>query len=445
MTRYFCDAAYLGTAPATADVLVTVEGERFAAVDAGTARPADAVHLRGLTLPGFANAHSHAFHRALRGRAEGPGTFWTWREQMYALAAVLDPASYRRLATAVFAEMVLAGYTAVGEFHYLHHQPEGGRYEDPNEMGAAVLGAAGAAGIRITLLDVCYLGAGAGRPLSPAQRRFADAGVEAWAERVGALTAPQGARLGAAVHSLRAVPPPTAGTVAQHARALGMPLHFHLSEQPTENDAVLEAYGATPAALLEEVGALGAGSTAVHATHLTPADIEALGSSRTQVCVCPTTERSLGDGIGPARALADAGSALSLGSDSHAVVDPFEEARALELDERLASGARGRFGTGELLDAACAAGHRAIGWSEAGRIEPGCLGDLVTVSLDSVRLAGAQADDVLEHALFAAGAPDVTDVVVSGRHVVAEGRHVLGDVAHELRGALGDVLGRARR
>lgn len=449
IVRYHCEFAYLGGGTAASDVAVTVEDGRFVAVEPGAARAADAVHLRGITLPGFANAHSHAFHRVLRGRGERPGTFWTWRDEMYAVAAVLDPGLYHRLSRAVFAEMALAGFTAVGEFHYLHHGPGGVPYDDPNEMGRALLAAAAEAGIRITVLDACYLASGPGTPPEGVQLRFCDGDVGRWAARaevLGSVVAPERARVGAAAHSLRAVPPGAAGEVASWALGHGAPFHVHVSEQPAENDAVTQAYGASPVGLLETVGALGRTTTVVHATHLHPAAVGALGRSGTAVCMCPTTERALGDGIGPAAMLALEGSPIVLGTDSHAVIDPFEEMRALELDERLASCERGRFETTALLDAATAGGHASIGWPDAGRIAPGAPADLVTVSLSSVRLAGATPDTLLEHAVFAAGPSDVTDVVVSGRRVVEDGRHLLvGDVAGELSGAIADVVRAAAR
>jgi formiminoglutamate deiminase len=440
VNRYFCDAAFLGGEAAEGDVLLTVDGDRFAAVEPGAARPGDAVHLRGLTLPGFANAHSHAFHRVLRGRTERPGTFWTWREQMYEVAAVLDPGRYHRLARAVFAEMALTGITAVGEFHYLHHPPAGGRYRDPNEMGSALFAAAGEAGVRITLLDTCYLEAGPGRPADGVQLRFSDGDASRWAERADEIAPPEGARAGAAIHSVRAVPPGAARTVAEWAGRHDAPLHFHLSEQRAENDDVSDAYGASPASVLGGAGALGESATAVHATHVGPADTAAVGGSGTGVCMCPTTERALADGIGPAAALAGAGSPVSLGTDSHALIDFFEEMRALELDQRLATGTRGHFSAGWLLRAAAGSGHAAIGWPEAGRIAAGSLADLVTVSRDSPRLAGAGTDNLLEHAVFAASPADVTDVITSGRPIVRGGRHLLlGDVSTALRSAIAEV------
>lgn len=443
-TWYHCEYAWLGGPRATAGVNVEISGDRFTSVERGPAPPGSR-HLAGLSLPGFANAHSHAFHRALRGRSEREGgSFWTWRAAMYEVAALLEPDSYLELARAVYAEMLLAGYTAVGEFHYLHHDPAGRPYADPNAMGHALIEAGRQAGIRLTLLDACYLQGGPGTPLEGTQRRFGDPGAAGWAERASSMGEVIGvARPGAAIHSLRAVPPGEAALVAEVAGERHWPLHVHLSEQPGENSAVLAAYGATPAALLEQAGALRASSVAVHATHLEEADRSRLACSGAAVCMCPTTERDLGDGIGPAHDLARLGSPLCIGSDSQAVIDPFEELRALELDERLSSGARGRFAVEELLVAGTSAGQRAIGWAEAGAIAPGKLADLVALSLDSPRLAGVSAGSLLEHAVFAAGAADVTDVLVSGRHVVAGGRHGAIEVAPSLRTAITALLGSA--
>ena len=300
---WWAAAAHLPDGLAT-DVTFAIADGRFTAVRPGTA-PGDARRLPGVALPGFANAHSHAFHRALRGRTHsGGGTFWTWREAMYAVAARLDPDSYRALATAAYAEMALAGVTAVAEFHYLHHGPGGIPYADPNAMRAALRAAAADAGIRITVLDTCYLAGGFDTPLEGPQLRFGDRDVHAWAERaVGAD--------GVAVHSVRAVPREAIAVVAKAAE--GRPLHVHLSEQPAENAACLARHGLTPTGLLAAEGVLGAATTAVHATHLTAADIALLGGSGTGACLCPTTERDLADGIGPARALHDAGVAAVAG------------------------------------------------------------------------------------------------------------------------------------
>ncbi|MCW2829287.1 MAG: formimidoylglutamate deiminase [Marmoricola sp.] len=355
----------------------------------------------GLTLPGFANCHSHAFHRALRGRTQQErGSFWTWREQMYAVAADLTPDTYFELARDTYAEMRATGITAVGEFHYLHHQPDGTPYDDPNEMGKALLAAADDAGIRIRLLDTCYLAAGFGRPPEGVQVRYSDGDAHAWAERVAAFDDP---RVGVAIHSVRAVPRDQLPVVVEAAR--GLPLHVHVSEQVAENEACLAATGLTPTQLLAEAGALGAGTTAVHATHLTDDDIRLLGESRTNVCFCPTTERDLADGIGPARRLHDAGATLTLGSDSHAVIDMVEEMRAVEMHERLVTQQRGHWSALELLAAATYDGHRSLGFDDAGRIAPGQRADLVTIDLESIRTRGAGAS--AETAVFAATAADV--------------------------------------
>ncbi|MEV6560716.1 formimidoylglutamate deiminase [Nocardia sp. NPDC051756] len=415
MSTYWAEYAWLPDGVAEA-VTIEVNGSTIQSVTSGTERTGTV--LTGLTIPGFANAHSHAFHRALRGRTQhDQGTFWTWRERMYAVAAQLDPDSYYRLARAVYAEMVLAGYTSVGEFHYLHHAPGGARYSDPNAMSAALAAAADDAGIRLTLLDTCYLAGGFGAELGEHQLRFSDGNVDAWAERAAAFTPKQElVRTGVAAHSVRAVPAAALSVVAEAAK--GRPLHVHLSEQPSENTDCLAAHGVTPTALLAEAGLLGPQTVAVHATHLTTADIALLADSGTRACFCPTTERDLGDGIGPARALADAGVVLCLGTDSHAVIDAFEEWRALELDERLASRARGRFSPADLYRAAT--DHASIGWPEAGRIAPNAAADLVTIDLDSIRTAGTAP----AAALFAATASDIRSVVVAGRPVVSEHRHL---------------------
>ena len=423
--------------------MVEVEDERIAGVEAGAAAPpTGAVRLDGLTLPGFANAHSHAFHRALRGRTQrGGGSFWSWRERMYELAARLDPETYFRLARATYAEMALAGITAVGEFHYVHHGPGGEPYADPNETGKAMIAAAREAGIRITLLDACYLHGGIGEPLNEAQRRFSDGDAEAWETRAEALAEAPGSRIGAAIHSVRAVDPDSCATVAAWAAAGERPLHAHVSEQPAENEACLAAHGATPTGVLERAGALGPRFAAVHATHLSEADITGLGDSGCCCCLCPTTERDLADGIGPARALAEAGATLALGSDSQAVIDLFEEARAVELDERLASGERGRHDPVSLLRAATRVGHACLGWPRTGTIEAGATADLVTIGLDGVRLAGATPDSALDTAVFAATSADVERVICGGREIVRDGAHVGLDVARELRDSIAEVLG----
>ena len=371
--------------------------------------------------------------------------------------------------------MALAGVTCVGEFHYVHHGPGGAPYTDPNAMGRALIQAAADAGIRLTLLDTCYLSGGltaegARVPLAGPQLRFGDGDGDRWAERVSLLGCdPHGvivphARAGAAIHSVRAVPPGQMHPVVAWSHSCGAPLHAHLSEQPAENDACIAAYGATPAQVLDRAGALGPRSTMVHATHLSWQDAQLLGGSRACACLCPTTEAFLADGIAPGAALAAAGCPLSLGSDSHAVIDLLQEARLVELGERLRTGQRGHFTAAALATAATGAGHACLGWPDAGEIVPGAIADLVTVSLDTPRLAGARplagpsretaepgpagdaareagAGGVLESVIFAGTAADVTTVVVSGQDVVRDGRHLLvPDVPAALAAAIRPLL-----
>ncbi|AKH82761.1 N-formimino-L-glutamate deiminase [Streptomyces sp. CNQ-509] len=429
MTTYWAEQAWVGGVVEPGVVLEpAASGGLLAAVrTAVPAPPPGATVLRGLTLPGLANAHSHAFHRALRGTVQvGSGTFWTWREVMYGVADRLTPGTYYDLARAVYAEMALAGITCVGEFHYVHHAPGGARYDDPNAMGHALIAAAAAAGIRLTLLDTAYLAAGFGQPPGRHQLRFSDGDGDAWAERAAALEPGDATvRVGAAAHSVRAVPAGQLATVAGWAAERRAPLHVHLSEQPAENEACVAAHGVTPARLLADHGVLGLRTTAVHATHLTADDLTLLGRSSTGVCMCPTTERDLADGIGPAAAVERAGSPLSLGSDSHAVIDLFEEARALELNERLRTRRRGHWTAHQLLRTATEGGYEALGWDAPARLEPGGLADFTTVALDSVRTAGAVPRLGAETAVFAATAADVRHTVVGGRHVVRDGVHAL--------------------
>ena len=429
--HYHAELAWLSDAP-VGDVLIEVVDGRFAAITPGVPAPPGATRLAGLTLPGLANAHSHAFHRALRGRVGGTaGDFWGWRQQMYEVAATLDPDSYLDLATAVYAEMALAGITCVGEFHYLHHDPAGRPYTDPNAMGHALIEAARRAGIRITLLDALYLTADVdGAPLAGVQVRFGDGDLDGWLTRTGSLAGAGHARIGAAAHSVRAVPAYLLGEF--EARTKDRPVHVHLSEQRAENAACLARHGRTPAQLLADHGLLGPRTTAVHGTHLTAANVTLLGRAGTAVCLCPTTERDLADGLGPAAAMAAAGSPLCLGTDSHAVVDILEEARAVEMHERLRTGRRGHFDPAALVRAATAAGHAACGWDDAGTLAVGARADLVCVRLDSPRTAGVDPAAVV----FAATAADVTDVVVDGRTVVRGGRHTTVDVGAALRGAI---------
>ncbi|MBW3594668.1 MAG: formimidoylglutamate deiminase [Actinobacteria bacterium] len=415
------------------DVAIDVEDGVITAVRPGASDGSASRRLRGLTIPGLVNAHSHAFHRALRGRThDQAGDFWRWRDVMYAFADRLDPDTYHDLARATYAEMALAGITHVYEFHYLHHDTAGVRYSDPNAMGAAVAHAADAAGLRLTLLDTCYLRPGfRGGELDPVQQRFSDGDVDAWAERVRDLRLEGPAQPGVAIHSVRAVDEESMPIVATLRDELNAELHVHVSEQRRENEECMDVHQMSPTELLATSGALGPRSTAVHATHVTPMDVELLATTRTTVCMCPTTERDLADGVGPASAFVTAGARLAFGSDSHAVVDLFEEARCAELHERLLSNRRGLTDPATLLAAAC--GHR--------RLQPGAPADLVAIDLDSPRIAGGTDADAVARVVYCATAADVTDVVVAGRVVVEDRAHIdVGDVGGALNAAIEKLL-----
>lgn len=345
---------------------------------------------------------------------------------MYEVAGSLTPESYERLATAVFVEMAMAGVTTVGEFHYIHHQPGGVTYADANEMGHAVIRAARTAGINIALLDAGYFTAGfENSPLHPVQTRFRDPSPEAWLDRVDSLRACYDGHddvvIGVAPHSVRAVPASTLTEVA-HRHEQDTPIHIHVSEQPAENEECLEATGLTPTGLLNDAGLLGSATTLVHATHLTNGDITTIGSSGSRVCYCATTERDLADGIGPAHELVAAGATLCAGSDSHAVIDMFEEARGIEMHTRLATGRRGNFAARELMTSMTADGSASLGFPSGG-LQVGSPADFAVIDTSSPRLTGIEDATALDSIVFAATTADVSDVYVRGKRIVSNGQH----------------------
>jgi formiminoglutamate deiminase len=433
--------AWRGGEPATANVRITVSNGVIASVEDGVDAQSSDVRISGVVMPGFVNAHSHAFHRALRGRTHGgAGDFWSWRTPMYEIANRLTPETYGELAAMTFAEMALSGITGVGEFHYIHHQQDGTRYANPNEMGLAMVAASQRAGIRMALLDVAYLHAGLDKPEPLAeQKRFSDGTIDNWLDRVDALgEGGENWTVGMAPHSVRAVHPNELEEIV--ANRHGKVVHVHVSEQPAENAACIAATGKTPTQVLSDAGMLGRHFTAVHATHLTATDISLLCSSHSGVCMCPTTERDLADGVGPASSLSVGGAVLSIGTDSNAFIDMFEEARAVETDERLVTGKRGVHSPASLLIAATSGGATALGWGQYG-IQVGAPADFIALSLDSVRLASFDAAHAAAHIVHSAAPADVRDVWVGGRQIVQDHQHLsLSDVVGGLGRAIAAVV-----
>ena len=393
---------------------------------------------RRLLLPGLVNAHSHAFQRLIRGRTQHlaigrtEDDFWTWREAMYETASRLDPDGVEVASRQCFLEMALAGTTTVGEFHYLHHNPDGRPYEDRLELALRVISAAREVGLRIALLRVGYARPGFRVAPVPRQRRFYDPDPDVFLAAVEALTASvkddDRVTVGVAPHSVRAVPRSWLEAVAQVRPRV---LHMHVAEQPKEVEASVAEYGRRPVELLADLGLLDEHFTAVHAVHVLPSEIALL--SRSTVCACPTTERDLGDGILPADAMAEAGVTLAIGSDSQTLLEPFEDLRALESHLRLIRGRRVVLPStpGEvdslatrLLGAATTGGARSLGL-QVGSLAPGRPADLCAVRLDHPSLAGTREDAVLATTVFGATSAAVSDTWVQGTRVVRDGCHPL--------------------
>lgn len=383
--------------------------------------PAPTRLSRTALLPGFVNAHSHAFQRGLRGHGErfpaGAGSFWTWREAMYSLVGGLDPTILRALSVQAFGEMRDAGITTVGEFHYVHHQSD-----EDYALDHVVLDAAADVGIRLVLLQTFYATGEVGRPLRGAQRRFATSDVGRFVATLDHLAArldPATQSLGAVAHSIRAAHPEQIRAVYDEARARHLPFHIHVEEQRREIEECIAAYGATPmATILAALG--GAGDfTAVHCTHTQPADMERFLGAGGRVCLCPLTEGNLGDGV-PRISPPDVRTRACLGTDSNARLSVLEDMRWLEYGQRLRGEMRGAFTDDEgrvattLLAAATLGGAQALG-VDAGAIVPGAWADLVAVRLDSSSLLGIPADRLLEGIVFGAGNGVIAGTYVGGR------------------------------
>ena len=428
-------------------VEVTADG-RIAEV--GPAR-SDDVDLGAVAIiPGLVNAHSHSFQRVIRGRTEwlDPSRpdedFWTWRERMYGAAARLDPDSIYDVARWTFLEMLSTGITTVGEFHYVHHQPGGVPYEDRTVLARRVVAAARDVGIRIVLLRVAYQRGGFGRPAAPEQLRFIDADVDAVLADAETLASDHrdddAVAVGLAPHSIRAVDRRWLEELGAAARRADMPLHIHACEQRREIDESRAEYGVTPLEAFDEFGILDDRLTLVHATHLSEPELALAASRRPTVCACPTTERNLGDGFLPASRLVQAGVPICLGSDSHADIDLFEEARLVEYHERLrherrnvlAAAALSTSGSGQtaavLWPMLAAAGARSLR-QNVGTLRPGAWADFATLDLNHPTLLGADRDSLLTHVCLSTAPAAVRDVFVGGRHIIRDRRHPARDDA----------------
>lgn len=410
--------------------------------------PADAqvVELPGQVLmPGLVNAHSHAFQRALRGRTEfgaaghASDDFWSWRELMYRTAEHLTPETLFDVSLQAFVEMAQAGITAVGEFHYLHHQPDGQPYDDEALLAKVVARAAREAGLRICLLRVGYARAGFEVAPNARQRRFIDSDVDTFIRRVestrAALSADPLVTVGCAPHSVRAVPRAWLEQLAKAPRTA--PFHMHVAEQPAELKACLAEHGQTPVAFLESLGLLDEHFTGVHAIHLSESEVQVLGRLRASVCACPSTERNLGDGIVRADELLGAGVNVCLGSDSQAHIDLFDEARQLEGHLRLlrlkrnvldpGHGAPGGLGA-RLLGLASQSGATSLGLGRYD-LSPGAPADFIAVDTAHPTLVGLDGESLLAGLGLYTPPSAVRDVWVQGRHLVQGGRHPKSETA----------------
>ena len=368
-------------------------------------------------LPGLVNVHSHTFQRAIRGRTEhrtsaSRDTFWTWRESMYHAANAMSPEDIYRVARMAFLEMALSGITAVGEFHYVHRDLD---------VARGILRAAKEIGLRLTLLRTAYVRAGWNKDPNPGQARFLTPDVDKFLSDTDAMIA-EGAQVGVAPHSVRAVPLEYLRTVAEYARARGLPLHMHVSEQPAEVEASIGEYGRRPVELLHENGVLGERFTAVHAIHITDEEARMLGSST--VCACPTSERNLGDGAVPADKLFAADARICFGSDSNVQIDILEDARELEYHLRMNKLERSLVETSRLFESATESGARSLG-SPGGALEVGRAADFFTVDLNDCSVAGASRESLLAHVVFSLERTALRDVCVAGELQVRDGRHPL--------------------
>lgn len=419
------------------DVLVTIDDGRIVTVELApdSAALAGAERVSGIALPGVANLHSHTFQRGFAGLTERRGDaedhFWTWREAMYRFVGLLSPDDVEAIAAQAFVEMLESGFSAVAEFHYLHHQPDGRPYGDPAELAARIAAAAAATGIGLTLLPVFYAHGGFGdRPPSASQRRFVST-LDGYARLVEAsrraVAGLPGARVGLAPHSLRAAN--AAEIAALLDAAPDGPVHIHVAEQEREVEECMAATGARPVDWLLDHAGVDERWCLIHATHMTEGETGRLARTGAVAGLCPITESNLGDGIFPAVDFLAAGGRFGVGSDSNVLIDLPGELRTLEYSQRLRDRARNRLGdpgrsTGRrLFEDAARGGAQAAGRGEAA-IAAGCPADIVVLDRDAVALHGRNGDSVLDSWIFGATRPVIDAVHVAGRPVVRQGHHV---------------------
>ncbi len=394
-------------------------------------------------LPGLVNVHSHAFQRVIRGRTEHRSgaerdTFWTWRVAMYHAANQLSPEAVYHSARMAYLEMLLAGITTVGEFHYLHHAQGGLPYDDRNLLAWQILQAAAETGLRIGLLRTAYVRAGWHKPPDPGQARFLTPKVEDFLGDTDAVRAalpkiskPGKAWVGVAPHSVRAIPLDYLLEVVRYARTNRLPLHMHVAEQPAEVEACVGEYGKRPVDLLQAHGVIDSHFTGIHAIHITDQEAAALGEAKARVCACPTSERNLGDGAVPADRLLPAGAGICFGSDSNVQIDILEDARLLEYHLRMNKLERVVLAPGSDYDAlakrlfACATetGAQSLG-APVGSLDVGRAADFFTVDLNDPSVAGA-GDALLNHIVISLERTAIREVAVGGEFLIREGRHAL--------------------
>ncbi|MBN9445218.1 MAG: formimidoylglutamate deiminase [Bosea sp.] len=432
------------------NVKLTIEGGFVTAVEPDVAPTGEGRRFAGIALPGMPNLHSHAFQRGMAGLSERRGapedSFWTWREVMYRFLDRLDPDDVQAIAAQAFVEMLEGGFTALAEFHYLHHDKDGRPYANIAAMGQAIASAAQETGLGLTLLPVLYRFGNFGQaPSVHGQRRFVnqrDAYQRLLEDSAAAIRDLPDARLGVAPHSLRAVALDDLGWVSS--LRPNDPVHIHVAEQIPEVEASLKITGRRPVELLMDTIALDRRWCLIHATHLSDAERDGIALSGAVAGLCPITESSLGDGIFDGVRYAQAGGAYGVGSDSNIQIDAGSELRQLEYSQRLRDRRRALFAeetasTGlALWQGACAGGARACGRA-IGAIAPGHRADFITLDTDHPALVGRGGAEAVDSAIFAANALPLRDVVVGGRSVVRDGRHSARD---SVRGRFAAVMRR---